>query len=218
MTEVDLIPGDYRLRLRLGRSIRSVALAVVAVLAVTLIAVAALRYRLAQVSSEIASLQQQQAISARQREALASFTATRDRYQHQLALLQGLRSGTTAVSMFESIDQALSGDDVWFLDWEFQRAGSAVHDVEKARNTGYFIVLPAGTDDAGEEAWKIETHMSIRGQARDHAALSRFVRRLLEQPEIQDVRILNTALRETGPQRVVEFELAVIVNTAAMDS
>ena len=53
--------------------------------------------------------------------------------------------------------------------------------------------------------------MTIKGQAKDHAALSRFVRKLFTQAAIQDVRILNTS-RVTNA-KIVNFDLAVTVNS-----
>ena len=58
--------------------------------------------------------------------------------------------------------------------------------------------------------------MTIRGQVRDHSALSRFVRRLFEQPEIEDIRIFNTAL--SGDREFVNFNLAVTVNSNGASS
>jgi hypothetical protein len=131
--------------------------------------------------------------------------------ESQLALLRELRSGAAAREMFLTLDRVLINGEVWFLDWEFQRAGSMVkqNEKEQAVNTGYFIIVQSNEDTGTSEAWKIETHMNIRGQAKDHSALSRFVRRLFEQPEIKDVRILNTT-RARG-REMVEFRLAIIV-------
>ena len=56
--------------------------------------------------------------------------------------------------------------------------------------------------------------MEIQARATDHSALAAFVRRLVSQPEIQDVRILNTRVREQAAQ-AVEFELAVVVRNRA---
>jgi hypothetical protein len=57
--------------------------------------------------------------------------------------------------------------------------------------------------------------MTIKGQARDHSALSGFVRRLFVQPEIDDVRILRTNLSRSNRADAVDFELAVVINTGA---
>ncbi len=218
MTEVDLIPSDYRLKCWFGRALKKLGIAFTVLVLCTLLAFVTVRQGLQRVTGEVEALQSQQAISTRQRDELARLNETRTRYQRQLELLQGLRSGAAAVSMFETIDRSLSGNDVWFLNWEFRRAGHLVSEKEQTVNTGYFIVLPADKGKKNKEAWRIETHMSIKGQARDHSALSQFVQRLLLQAEIQDVHVLNTDLRRVDDTPVVEFDLAVIVNTRAVAS
>jgi hypothetical protein len=55
--------------------------------------------------------------------------------------------------------------------------------------------------------------MTIQGQARDHSALSGFVRRLFEQTEIDDVRIRRTSLNRSNQSGVVDFDLAIVLNT-----
>jgi hypothetical protein len=114
--------------------------------------------------------------------------------------------------MFTVIDHALDGGDVWFRSWRFQRAGAEVEmEGEESVNTGYFVVLPPDGESSESRAWRVETHMEIRGHARDHAALSTFVRRLYEQPSIEDVKVLKTNAREYDHGSLVDFDLAVVV-------
>ena len=56
--------------------------------------------------------------------------------------------------------------------------------------------------------------MTIRGQARDHQALSRFVRSLFEQPDINDVNVQKTSQSDYADRRVVDFSLTVVLNSA----
>jgi len=79
-------------------------------------------------------------------------------------------------------------------------------------STGYFIVIPAGSSDREEETWKIETHMNIQGQALDHSAMSEFVLNLTQQPEIENVRIVNTRLNRSDLEKLVDFSLDIIVS------
>ena len=95
----------------------------------------------------------------------------------------------------------------------FRRAGAVVEEQPKTVATGYFIVVPAGEGRPAEETWKIETHMAIRGQAQDYSALSNFVRGLLDQPEIHSVRVLESTLLPGATSAVVQFRLAVVVNS-----
>ena len=209
MADIDLIPQDYRTRLWLQSRVKRMAMVMVLMVIAVAAAFAVFNYLAAQVDRDIATLQQRQAITTQQREALTQLSERKNSLDHQLTLLSGLRSGASAPAMFKTIDRALTGGDVWFQDWQFQRAGSSVEKSAEPASNGYFIIMPASSENSAE-AWKIETHMTIRGQARDHSALSRFVRRLFEQPEIQDIRILNTSL--AANREFVNFNLAVTVN------
>ena len=128
-------------------------------------------------------------------------------------------SGTTrscwciAGDMFVTIDRALTSDDVWFLNWQFQRAGVMTGEEVRTVNTGYFVVVPDGAEQSVSNDRRVQTHMEIRGQALDHSALSGFVRRLFVQPEIDDIRIRRTSLVRSNDVDTVNFELAVVLNT-----
>jgi hypothetical protein len=213
MTGIDLIPADYRDQTRLRGWGRYTVSAVAAVLVLSVAGYFVLDSWNKKISVQITALQSRQQISAAQSETLAMLNSKKVNFERQLSLLTGLRSGAAAPAMFRTIDNALAGNEVWFLDWDFQRAGHAVEKKPETVNTGYFIVV-SDADGSGEEAWMIETHMTIKGQAQDHAALSRFVRKLFEQPEIQDVRILNTS--RMSKERIVDFDLAVTVNSGSV--
>ena len=122
--------------------------------------------------------------------------------------------------MFVNIDRALDGKNIWFKNWKFTRAGSKTSEKPKGVNTGYFIVIPEA-DRANQkeiEAWQIQTHMEVSGQATDHEALSSFVRRILQQPQIGDVRILNTRQQVNMDKTVVDFKLVIMVNSGYTNS
>ncbi|MGB5538977.1 MAG: hypothetical protein WBO37_02690 [Gammaproteobacteria bacterium] len=210
MTEIDLIPTDYRYRIWLQGRARQVVSVVVVLLVALLLVMTTMHYLSGRADARIAELQAQQAITAQQREQLTRLDGNRAELESRLALLGGLRGGAAASAMFVAIDRAMVQGDVWFKGWEFNRAGSVVERRQEATSNGYFIVMPAADGTESTEAWKIETHMKIRGQAKDHSALSGFVRRLYQQPEILDVRILNTSVAANS--RFVDFNLAVTVN------
>ena len=64
----------------------------------------------------------------------------------------------------------------------------------------------------------VETHMTIRGQAIDHQALSKFVRALFEEPAINDVNVQRTSLTNYANGRVVEFDITVVLNSRYRES
>ncbi len=215
MREIDLIPASYRDEQRLRRLLKVAAASFSAVLVALLSVRVALGYALDAVQSEIATLQVQQTITAQESDELTRLSERRTEYERQLQLLEGLRSGTAAENMFRIIDRALIDQDVWFSQWEFRRAGLAVGAEPKTVNTGYFVVVPNGKETDAPEAWQIETHMKISGQARDHAALAEFVKRMLLQAGIKNVRVRRTALRRYAAITVVDFDLAVVVDGSA---
>jgi hypothetical protein len=215
MADIDLIPRDYRTRVWLQSRVKRTATVIVSMAVIAAATFAVFSYLVARVDRNITALQKQQAITAQQREALTQLNEKKNSLDNQLMLLSGLRGGASASTMFVTMDRALTAGEIWFQSWEFQRAGFSVEKPAESASNGYFIILPGGSDKTAE-TWKIETHMKIRGQARDHSTLSRFVRRLFEQPEIQDVRILNTSLASN--REFVNFNLIVTVNSHGASS
>jgi hypothetical protein len=210
---MDLIPQDYRDYLTLSRVVKRFTYSAAGMLLLSALVYAALEVASSEDSRAIQVLEKQKAITSQQRLVLESLQGQQQSMADKLAVLERLRGGAVAQEMFVVVDRALDGDSVWFTSWSFQRAGFAAPREPQAVNTGYFIVIPQGQGSDPAPAWQIKTHMEIKGQARDHAALSEFVRRLLDQSQIGDVRVLNTRQRKYGQATVVDFELAVVVNS-----
>ena len=110
------------------------------------------------------------------------------------------------------IDRALPGPEVWLTNWNFRRAGTPVEESQEVVNTGYFIVISADNKNKQEETWKIETNMTIQGQALDHVAMSKFVLNLTQQPEIENVRIVNSRQGMVDRIKLVDFRLDIVVS------
>lgn len=215
MPELDLIPADYRARQWQRRWIKLMVGIAVGITLLSGVSYGTLAYATRQVRTDIEGLLAQQAITKQQRSELEQLSAEKAELQQQLSLLNGLRSGAAAESMFLTIERTLVSDDLWFLRWQFRRAGVIVGEDQKTVNTGYFIVVPRNAQNKNENDSRplhVETHMTIKGQANDHAALSKFVRRLFEQPEIADVRLHKTSLRRYASMQVVDFDLDVVLS------
>jgi hypothetical protein len=214
MNEIDLIPLDYRHSLRLRGWLQKFAIvlccAVVCMVALKL----GLDHRVRVGFQELAALQATEAMLAQQRVRLAELERERGDAQKRLSILDGLRGGTSSEALFFTVDDAfLRG--IWFLDWTFKRAGEIVENDGKSARTGYFVVVPLDEPNQPNRAWRMDTHMEIRGQATDHSTLARFVSQLLDQPRIEQVRVVNTRVRAFAAIEVVDFELAVVVGTDA---
>lgn len=214
MHEVDLIPESYRLARQRGKWLVATLLAAAGLVAIT----AALRVGLVMATDEakedLARLQQQKAVSQAQRDELQRLLDEQADLQRQLYLLAGLRSGTEAQQFFRMIDGVIVENEVWFLDWRFSRAGVSNGTQQASVETGYFIVVSDNPGAAPGHAWHVQTHMEIAGQSKDHAALSRFVKRLFARPEIADVRVRRTELQRYRSRTVVDFDLAITINTS----
>ena len=210
---MDLIPQDYRDYLRVSRALKQFAFMAVGTLLLSALVYAAFDFAIREDSTAIQALERKKAITSQQRLVLESLQEQQQTMSDKLAVLERLRGGAVAQEMFVAVDRALDDGKVWFTSWSFRRAGFEAPREKRGVNTGYFIVIPQGEGSAQEPAWQIKTHMEIRGQARDHAAMSEFVRRLLGQPQIGDIRVLSTRQHKYSQATVVDFELAVVVNS-----
>jgi hypothetical protein len=218
MNEIDLIPQDYHNRLRLARLLKRFAASTMGLVLVTALAYGTLEHLIERDGQAIAVLEQKKAAATQQRLALNDLLARSRGLADRLEILERLRGGAAAQDMFVAVDRALDGDAVWFTHWSFRRAGQAAQQAPASANTGYFVVIPRGQGPGAAPAWQIGTHMEIRGQARDHAALSLFVRRLLNQPLIGDVRVLSTRKHKSGSSSVVEYSLAITIDSNPVDT
>lgn len=209
MHDVDLIPASYRRERSFAIWIKWIGALLIALVMTTAGARVWLDSAIEATDAKVASLQVQQTITSGERDQLAALTEDQKEYQDQLYLLKGLRSGAATTDLFSIIDQALVGEELWFRRWEFHRAGVTNADGQSIE-TGYFVVL--SSDGTQNESWRVETHMTIDGQAKDHAALSEFVQRLLSHPEIENVHVRRTELQRFATRSLVDFDIAVIIN------
>lgn len=208
MSEIDLIPGDFKQAMRRFRELKVAA--TILLLGVLLSAV--MSYSVGKIADRIeqdrAQLAQQRAVSEQQGNELTELSGIRDSLLSQRDTLGQLRGGAAVTDLMLTIDKALPSNEVWFNDWKFHRAG--VNSEDEASSNGYFIVLDGDTDPT-----KVRTEMSISGQAVDHDALSRFVRQLFAQPEVRDVRVQETTVRRYPTHRIIDFRLSVTLQTKA---
>lgn len=210
MSEFDLVPVAYRRGLWLRAWLTRLTVALVGVVLVVAMAKALLVYGTRTYTREVEELRSARQVVLDQKARMEQLQSEKVRLEYRLSVLSGLRGGFEAKQMFVVIDRALD-DQVWFRDWKFVREGELVDRKPGAVETGYFIVVPSKDPDEPERAWKMRAHMEIRAQARDHSALARFVRAIVVQREIEDVRVLNTRVRRESSAEIVDFELAVIV-------
>ena len=217
MAEIDLIPSDYRRRLQQQSMLRSYGIGLIAVNAAIVALALGIMQSVKAKQDEATALRTANALTRHQQEQLDQLRAQRSGYEEQWSLLRGLRAGAEIEDIFELVDRSLVDDRLWFSAWSFRRAGVVTDGAPRGTETGYFVIVDP--EQAGDDpAMKVETHMSISGQASDHQALSRFVRNLFEQPDVKDVSVQKTSQSSIGTTRIVEFDLTVVLNSAARSS
>lgn len=214
MADIDLIPSGYRYWIWQLSLLKKFALGLLVVVAILLGLSLYWGSEAKKLNVSMAALQNKMAITQSQREKLERLVSQKTELERQWKLLDGLRGGITVENVLAIIDSALYQNEVWFLDWRFNRAGYAVEESEETVETGYFVVVPkTGANNQGEpETWKIHTRISINGQAKDHAAFSGFVQRLISRPEISEVKVEKTILRHRNKAKIVDFNIVVVVN------
>jgi len=212
MNEIDLFPDDLRKRLLFTRWFKLAGYSTLLLTILSVIVFVVLREANAQIDEQIQQFQSQREITNANRQQLEQLNQQKSDLKQQLDLLSGLRSGASAEQMMLMIDRALPGPDVWLTNWKFRRAGTPVDERQQAVSTGYFIVIAADNENKQEETWKIETNMTIQGQALDHVAMSKFVLNLTQQPEIENVRIVNSRQSKVNQVKLVDFSLDIVVS------
>lgn len=211
---MDLIPGDYKRYLQQLHIMQRWALLMVIMISLSVLASIAFHYKAEANQARIALYEQQQAISSQQQDELHALQNNQKMLLDKRETLMQLRRIASAEDMFRVIDMSLDGKNVWFRNWTFDRV-RIMDDKEPkgARKASSVTKRGAGNNDNRlEGVWDIQTRMEIDGGASDHEALSMFVRRLLQQPQIDDVRIQNTQQYLQAEKAVVNFRLLITVN------
>jgi hypothetical protein len=217
MHELDLIPASYKERLKIKRWCQQFGFAFVSVLVIVFGLRIAITNQTMALNSRIEILQRDKQASIEQQQKYNELVAKEVKLRKQLEILNGLRGGPSAKQILLAVDRVMR-NDVWFTQWSFIRAGQITQVQPATVQTGYFIIIPQETNASPtEQAWKLDTHMEISGQALDHSSLSDFISDLIKQPEINDVKVINTSLRSYTSSQIVEFKLVVIINNQFKD-
>jgi cell division protein FtsB len=210
---VDLIPQEYRRAQRVERLLRSFGWAILGVAVVLGAAGGALAHLIGQERTALARFKQLQAQTKAQQARLAEVTARRDAAQRQFQSLEALRGGASIARLADAVDAALSGD-IWFQELAFSRGGEAIERKAEAGGAGYFVVAAKEKRPdarADEEAWRTRERAEIRGVAVNHTVLAEFIKELAAQPEVRQVRLLDTSARNYPNVQVVDFRLAALL-------
>lgn len=210
--DIDLIPASYKERLKIQHWCHIFFVAVGVIFVVTGLLRFSLGSKNKTIQTTISTLQRDKSFNLEQLQKYNDLLTVERQLQKKLEILDGLRGGPPIRQILMVIDRVLNGN-VWFLQWSFKRAGEITDVQPETVQTGYFIIIPQENSQNGkQQTWKLNTHMEINGQARDHSSFSTFVQDLLKQPEINDIKVVNTQVRSYVDTQVIDFNIVVIVN------
>ncbi len=218
MADMNLMPRDYRNWLSQQAVLRKYVMLFVVVNAVIFALGIVLAQTAQRAEAKAVQLKAANAITQQQQMQLQQLKDQQAEYERQWSLLRGLRAGAAIDDIFTIIDRSLVAGELWFLDWNFRRAGVIVDGEQRGVETGYFVIVAENKDSMANANLEVETHMTIHGQARDHQALSTFVRALFEQPDIKDVNVQKTLRTDYASGRVVDFDITIVLNSALKES
>ncbi len=211
MHDLNLIPEEFNQQLKLGRWLRNFSVIYIVLVLLIVFGKYQLDERNTTIESTIAQLQTGKQLTLQQQQAYDSQLKSQAELKKRLNILSGLRGGPPAERIFITFDEVMNGD-IWFSKWTFRRAGEWTDVDPDVARPGYLIINTDANSKEREQAWRLSTHMEIKGQARNHSMLAEFIGRLIKRPEIEDVKVLNTSLRTYTTAQVIDFDLAVVVN------
>jgi Tfp pilus assembly protein PilN len=208
MADMDMIPRSYRDALRVRRTLLAYGGALALALATGLLGAGWLHWRL---SVEEASLHKLRAANA---SADAVRTQVAAAEQRKSTLLQAsdalaaLRGAGTVSRLASALDTALN-DGTTLNQLQFSRT-------QELLKAPLPQPLPAGTvqaQNAGNpEYWHLASRVDITGQARDHAALTRFLGAIGRDPTLSGLRFLNSATAAGEGQGGLAFSVSGLVD------
>jgi hypothetical protein len=210
--ELDLIPAAYRERIRIQRWLKYFAAISAAILIIIIGLKIKIDRQLTGLNSEIKILHKDKQLNIQQQQKFNDLQNQEKSLAARLKILDGLRGGPPVRQILLAVDRIMN-NDIWFTQWKFIRSNEITEIKPETVQTGYFIIIPEDLNQTNKkQAWKLESHMEITGQAINHSILANFVRQLIDQPEVTDVKLINTSLRTSSDVQVVDFKMAVIVN------
>ncbi len=219
MHELDLIPASYREQLKVKRWFRLFFIAI----AITILVISGLKFSIVnstkKLSDKIEVLQKNKVVNLELQKKYNDLVEQEIKLKKDLEVLKGLQGGPSTKQILLAMDRAMQ-NGVWFTQWSFNRVREITPIQPDTVQTGYFIIIPQeniNSPSPAQQAWKLQIHMEISGQALDHSNFSSFVNKLIQQPEIADVKVINTSLNSTLSSQVVDFKIVVIINNNYKD-
>jgi len=209
MHELDLIPAEYRQERQKKRLMKR-GFAVMVIGSVLLLGVHVLLQKEIRKLQGEANLQEtRKQILQRMEDRLAELEGEERALKQHLKTLEDIRFNVQPSSIFSAIDKAIDSKNVWFSRWSYQVETAGI----KNRVATDTLKKRGGRATDIKTKDNHEARVDITGRATNHAALSDFISRLVEQPRVGDARIVNTKQTKEGRRSIVTFRLVVTVKS-----
>jgi len=212
MHEFNLIPNEYYQRIQIQRWLKIFALSYAALVCTIFGGAALLDHLETQQNEYIGTLQQSKQVVINQQKELSGLREEKRKLEKWHSIFSSLHKGPTAQHLLIALDRVLN-NNIWFRQLSFIREEEIAEVNSEAVNTGYLMIVPMDSGKGQKQAWRMKTHMTLRGEALDHSTLASLVGDLIDQQEIDDARILRTALHQYSNQTVVTFEVDLLLNS-----
>lgn len=204
MSEMDLIPGDYRQSRSARRLLRRFIVACAVVLCCIGLARVLLGYLIGRENSQAVRLEQQEQMVGQNKARTEELRQQKQVTERQLAALNQLRNGDRVALLLRSIDRGYV-EGVWFDSLHFMRRNDmGTLQASGAANSG--IGAAAKGADA---ALQINHGAEMIGHAMNHTNLAEFMRNLGKQPAVANLRLIDTGARNYANTQVVGFNLSL---------
>jgi Fimbrial assembly protein (PilN) len=204
MSDMNLIPDEFRKGLLLRRHLTLFIVTLVMLLTMVAVVRATLGYLVWRERTQVVSLEQRQQALVTNQGKTDLLRQQRQVTEQQLAALDQLRGRDRVKQFLRSIDDAY-GEHIWLDGVHFQRReypGAALNSV----GSGAAAVPEAQPAVTGSQLLQ---GAEITGHATSHSELATFMQRLGAQPPVTDLRLINTATRSYTDVQVIDFKLAL---------
>jgi uncharacterized protein YegJ (DUF2314 family) len=209
MGDMDLIPEDYRQNLGMRRMVHGFIVACVLVILVIGLAKALITYLTWRENVQVTNLEQQEQVSQSNRSKAEEYRQQKQVTEQQLAALNELRGSDRVKTFLYVIDHAYS-DGVWFDNLRFMRLSTTgtetLANTPGAANAGITVVPNDVT------SLEVNHSAEIIGHAMSHSMLAEFMRKLGADPNVADLRLINTGTRSYTTMQVIDFNLNLQMN------
>lgn len=212
MSDMDLIPGDYRQGQGLKRLVNRFFLACLLVASLIGGTRLLLAYLIWRENVQVVSLERQAQVTEQNKSRTEAYRQQMQVTQQQLAALNELRGRDRVALFLTAIDESFS-EGIWFDGVHFMR-GTTTGTLENlpGASKGGILVVPVGA--AGVQSLESNLGVEIVGHAVNHSLLAEFMRRLGANAQVADLRLIDTSTRNYTTVQVVDFKLTLQMKKA----